>query len=132
LRSDHRNGPIDRDCQHIEVGSLCDRVARQAHATDPAPADIDALDGDAGLQLDAAGSQVGDPGIDPHLAGRPAQGAIVRHPGRREVEEQLRGDRADRARRTTLRIHGDHRPGDGAELPLELGGIVVTLQELPP
>jgi hypothetical protein len=79
LRSDHRDRLLEGDGQEVEIGDLGNRVARQANTADPACADVEAVDRDAGVELDPAGLQMGDPRIDPHLAGRSAHGAVVGH-----------------------------------------------------
>ena len=87
---------LNRNRPDVEVGRVHEwaPLSDDAHAGDSGVPCVDRLDLMLAAVVHPEGAQVGQPGIDPDLVGRPVQHPVHLASGAGEVEEQLQQDHA--------------------------------------
>lgn len=126
---------LDRNRPDVEVGRVYEwaPLSDDADAGHPGVACVDRLDLMLAAEVHPQGAQVGQPGIEPDLVGRPVEHPVHLASGAGEVEEQLEQDHAPRAGAHFMSLRCHQGAGEPVGEELAVGGRArLGAGELPP
>src|SRR5579859_6548694 len=124
-------GGLDWHGENVMVARR-DQAAGEPCACDAPPTDVQTDAHLTGVKIYSERLQVRYPGVNPHLAGRAAHGAVVGNAAGSKVQQQLHRGAADGSGVAELGVHGDEHPGNPTGPALALLRVTVAAKELPP